>query len=58
MLSVRRCLEASKEKTGERCVSPTKKLSRAVDVKKPQEAQEAKYFCKLKATKEAGNEAR
>ena len=55
--SVRRCVEASKEKTGERCTRPTKKFGRAVGgVKKPQETQKAKALWKMKAAKEAGEE--
>ena len=40
--SVRRCVKASKEKTGEKCMRPTKKRAGAVGVKEPLEFQKAK----------------
>ena len=54
--SVRRCTEASKEKTGGEMYCSYKEMSRAVGVKKPQEAQKAKAFWKVKAAKDAGEE--
>ena len=57
MPSVRRCIKASKEKTAERYMYEAhKEMSRAVGVKKLQEAQKAKAFWKMKAAKEAGEE--
>ena len=55
MLSARRCTRASKEKTEKTCTFRTK-MSRAVVVKKPQEAQKAKALWKMKAAKDAGEE--
>ena len=42
---VSRCIKASKEKTGKQCMIRTE-MSRAVGVKKPQEAQEARALWK------------
>ena len=49
--SARRCTEASKEKM-EEMYECYKEMSRAVEVKKPQEAQKAKALWKMKTTKE------
>ena len=54
MPSVRRCTKASKEKIGE-MFEANKKMSRAVGVKKPQEAQKIKALWKMKAAKGAGD---
>ena len=48
-------LKASKEKTGERCMRPTKKSAGLWGgVKKPQDAQKANAFWKMKAAKRGG----
>ena len=52
MPSARRCTKASKEKIGKKCMSPCKEMSRAVGVKKPQEAQKAKALWAMKAAKD------
>ena len=54
--SVRRCTKASKEKTGGELSDAYKNMSRAVGVKKPQEAQKVKVLWKMKAAKDAGEE--
>ena len=54
--SVRRCTKASKEKIGESFFDAQKEMSRAVGVKKPQEAQKAEALWKKKAAKDAGEE--
>ena len=48
MPSAKRYTKASQEKIGD------KELSRAVEVKKPQEAQKAKALWKMNAAKDAG----
>ena len=55
MPSVKRCTKALKEKTGE-SFSILTKISRAVGVKKPQEAQKANVLWKMKAATGAGEE--
>ena len=56
MPSARRCTKASTETVGKKCTSRTEKMSRAVGVKKPQEAQKAKALWKMKVVKDAGEE--
>ena len=56
MPSVRRCIKASKEKIWEELYFSYKEISRAVGVRKPQEAQKARALWKMKAAKDAGEE--
>ena len=56
MPSVRRCVTASMGEDWGEFYDAYKEMSRAVGVKKPQEAQKAKALWKMKAAKEAGDE--
>ena len=56
MPSARRCTKALKEKIAEKCMTPARVMSRAVGVKKPQEAQKAKALWEMKADKDRKEE--
>ena len=56
MPSARRCTKASKEKTWEEMYDSYKVMSRAVGVKKPQEAQKAKVLWAMKAARDRKEE--
>ena len=56
MPSSRRCTRASKEKIGKKCMIPTRVMSRAVGVMKPQKAQKAKALWAMKAAKDRREE--
>ena len=56
MLSAKRCTKASKEKIREEMNESYKEMSRAVGVRKPQEAQKAKALWALKAAKDRREE--
>ena len=48
----RRCTRASKETIGKKCMTPTRKMSKALGIQKPQEAQKAKALWAMKAAKD------
>ena len=52
MPSVRRCTKESKEKIGKKMYESYKEMSRAVGVKKPQDAQKSKALWAMKAAKD------